>query len=182
MWDALDPRSHDPRGLSQADPREHEARDPRDVFTSGLDLPRGPERERAYLRSADRLHAQGARVERVVLDDDLKRDYQEFLQQGNRDRPDSDGRPTRTLEDVRDWAQEHGLPMLDGSVQFPDLRIVYEWPDGRRDVEDVEVLTPHYRGAHAAAKGRSGFTCYQGSGGSRVGGRSGQSSRGDRPF
>lgn len=34
---------------------------------------------RAYLRSADRLHAQGARLHRVVLDDDLKREYQAFL-------------------------------------------------------------------------------------------------------
>jgi DNA-binding MarR family transcriptional regulator len=137
---------------------------------------------RAYLRSADRLHAQGARVERVVLDDDLKREYQEFLQHGNRDQPESDGRPTRTSEEIREWAQEHALPMLEGSVQFPDLRIEYEWPDGRRDTEDVEVLTPHYRGAHAAAKARSGFTCYRGGGGARVGGRSGHSSRGDRPF
>ncbi len=295
MWDALDPRSDDPRELSHGDPREREQRDPRDAFTFGLDLPRGPERERvqvheheyalrgsearalatigafrvvpasdlrndqgghgdvrhgdlerlrkaglirriapaegqcrtalvtltergrdvlesqrnpdhdpgqrfyagpsksrelmhdaqlyrAYLRSADRLHAQGARVERVVLDDDLKRDYQEFLQHGNRDRADSDGRPTRSLDDVREWAHEHRLPMLNESVQFPDVRIEYEWPDGRRDIEDVEVLTLHYRGAHAAAKGRSGFTCYRGGGGGRVGGRSGQTSRGDKPF
>jgi DNA-binding MarR family transcriptional regulator len=295
MWDRLDPRADDSRELSARDPRELEERDPRDVFTSGLDLPRGPERERvyvdeqaydlrgsearalatigafrvvpasdvrddhgrrgdlrhgdlerlrdaglirriapaegerrtalvtltdrgrdllehqrrpdqepgqrfyagpsksrelthdaqlyrAYLRSADRLHAQGARVERVVLDDDLKREYQEFLQSGNRDRSDSDGRPTRTLDDIREWAQEHGLPMLDDSVQFPDVRIEYEWPDGRRDIDDVEVLTPHYRGAHAAAKGRSGFTCYRGGGGGRVGGRGSQTARGDKPF
>ena len=58
--------------------------------------------------------------------------------------------------------------MLDDVVQFPDLRIEYEWPDGRREIENVEVLTPHYRGAHAAAKARSGFTCYRG-GGARVG-------------
>src|SRR5262249_15233924 len=113
---------------------------------------------------------------------DLKREYQEFLQQGNRDRAESDGRPTRTLDEVREWAQDHGLPMLNESVQFPDLRIEYEWPDGRRDIEDVEVLTRHYRGAHAAAKGRSGFTCYRGGSGGRAGGRSGQTSRGDKPF
>jgi hypothetical protein len=29
------------------------------------------------------------------------------------------------------------------------------------DVEDLEVLTPHYRGAHAAGKTSSGFTCYR---------------------
>ena len=33
-------------------------------------------------------------------------------------------------------------------------------------VEDIEVVTPHYRGAHAAAKGRTGFTRYRVSTGS----------------
>ena len=51
--------------------------------------------------------------------------------------------------------------MVDGHVQFPDVRIEYERPDGRRDVEDVEVMTPHYRGAHAAAKVSAGFTRYR---------------------
>jgi DNA-binding MarR family transcriptional regulator len=136
---------------------------------------------RAYLRAAERLQSQGARVERVILDDELKREYQAFLQEGNRDRPDSDGRPTRTVGEVRDWADTHELPVLDDHVQFPDFRIEYEWPDGCREREDVEVLTPHYRGAHAAAKAGSGFSCYRGSS-ARVGGTSGRSGRGDRPF
>jgi len=65
------------------------------------------------------------------------------------------------------------LPVGDDGVQFPDVRIEYELPDGRRDVEDVEVTTPHYRGAHAAAKARAGFTRYR-AGGGRVGGRTGR--------
>jgi hypothetical protein len=72
------------------------------------------------------------------------------------------------------------VPVLDEAVQFPDLRIEYEWPHERHDIENVKMLTPHYRGAHAAAKARSGFTCYQG-GGHRIGGASGHS-RGGRPF
>jgi hypothetical protein len=32
--------------------------------------------------------------------------------------------------------------VLEGRVQFPDFRIEHEWPDGRRDVEDIEVTTP----------------------------------------
>jgi hypothetical protein len=32
-------------------------------------------------------------IRRVVLEQDLKREYQEFLQDHNRDRADSDGRP-----------------------------------------------------------------------------------------
>jgi DNA-binding MarR family transcriptional regulator len=136
---------------------------------------------RAYLRSADRLQAQGASIHRVVLEDDLKREYQAFLQEGNRDQPESDGRPTRSLEDIHEWAHTHDLPVLEDSVQFPDLRLEYEWPDGRRDIENVEVLTPHCRGAHAAAKARSGFTCYRGAS-TRVGGRSRRGGRGGRPF
>ena len=103
------------------------------------------------------------------------------MQEGNRDQPESDGRPTRSLEEVQEWARTHDLPMLQDSVQFPDLRLEYEWPDGRRDIENIEVLTPHCRGAHAAAKARSGFTCYWGAG-TRVEGRSGRAGRGGRPF
>ena len=51
--------------------------------------------------------------------------------------------------------------MVNGRVQFPDVRIEYEHPDGRRDVEDVEVTTLHYRGAHAAGKAAAGFTRFR---------------------
>lgn len=53
-------------------------------------------------------------------------------------------------------------------MHFPDCRIEYEL-DGRDRHEDVEVVTAHYRGAHAASRARAGFTCY-GRGG-RSGGR-----------
>jgi hypothetical protein len=45
-------------------------------------------------------------------------------------------------------------------VHFPDARIEYEDRDGCRRHEDIEVVTPHYRGPHAAAAARSGFRCY----------------------
>ena len=37
----------------------------------------------------------GLEIQRVVLEQDLKREYQEFLQEHNRGRADSDGRPDR---------------------------------------------------------------------------------------
>jgi hypothetical protein len=126
---------------------------------------------RAYLRTAERLASQGARVTRVVLDYELKREYQRFLQARNRQRSESDGRPTRSTDEIRDWANEHRLPFHENKVQFPDFRVEHEWPDGRREIEDVEITTPHYRGAHAASKARAGFTTFR-SGGSRVGGNS----------
>lgn len=157
----------------------HRTRDqePAQAFYAGLlrsrELTHDAHLCRAYLRSAERLRAEGARIGRVVLDYELKREYQRFLQERNRDRSDSDGRPDRTREEIQDWAHEHDLPMDEDGVQFPDVRIEYELPDGRRDVEDVEVTTPHYRGAHAAAKARAGFTRYR-AGGGRVGGRTGR--------
>src|SRR5688572_9226847 len=134
---------------------------------------------RAYLRVAERLQNDGARIHRVVLDDELKREYQRFLQERNRGRSDSDGRPTRTEAEIKEWAEDHHLTVVDGSVQFPDFQIEYEHPDGRHDVENVEVTTVHYRGAHAAGKVAAGFTRFRGTA-SRVGGSGG--SRGGEPF
>jgi hypothetical protein len=46
-------------------------------------------------------------------------------------------------------------------VHFPDVRVEYQEPDGRWEREDIEVVTPHYRGAHGASVARSGFSCYR---------------------
>jgi DNA-binding PadR family transcriptional regulator len=134
---------------------------------------------RAYLRVEERLRTEGARVSRVVLDYELKRQYQAFLQERNRGRSDSDGRPDRSPEEIRAWANEHDLPMVNGHVQFPDVRVEYERADGRAAVENVEVTTLHYRGAHAAGKAASGFTRFRGST-ARIGG--GNARGGGAPF
>jgi hypothetical protein len=136
----------------------------RQAFQHGVQRPRelkhDAELYRAYLEEADRLHEQGAHIHRVVLENDLKREYQEFLQERNRDRDDSDGRPDRDLDEILDWAREHELPCDEhGHMQFPDARIEYDI-DGRDQHLDLEVVTPHYRGAHAAAKSGSGFCLY----------------------
>lgn len=160
-------------------------RDPsaRQTFYAGIARVRDLEHDahvyRAYLRSADRFSQQGARVDRILLEAELKREYQQFLQSDNRDRPDSDGRPIRDREAIHAWADEHHLPVIDDRVQFPDVRVEYEWPDGRREIEDLEVMTVHYRGAHAAAKARAGFSRFR-MASARVGGASG-TGRG-RPF
>jgi hypothetical protein len=134
---------------------------------------------RAYERAAERLQAQGARIERVVLDYELKREYQTFLQERNRDRPGSDGRPDRSRDEIKQWAVEHDLPVVNDGVQFPDFRIEYERSDGRRDVENVEVTTVHYRGTHASGKAAAGFSRFRGST-ARVGGSS--TDAGSAPF
>jgi hypothetical protein len=133
-------------------------------FNHGVQKPRELKHDaevyRAYLEEAERLHNIDANIHRVVLENELKADYQEFLQERNRDRGDSDGRPDRELDEIRDWAREHDLPCDErGHVQFPDARIEYDI-DGRDHTLDLEVVTPHYRGAHGAAKSSSGFRLY----------------------
>ncbi len=149
------------------------------TFYAGLKKPRELSHDAqvyaAFRRAEARIRDQGGRVRRVVLDYELKRDYQRFLQARNQGRADSDGRPDRTAEEVAAWARQHDLPYFDDSVHFPDARIEYE--DAARDPrhEDIEVVTPHYRGAHAAGAARSGFRRYgagfagRGSGGGRGG-------------
>lgn len=135
------------------------------TFYAGVNRPRELDHD-AYLYAAYREEEARLRqehghvdVRRVVLEQDLKRDYQNFLQDNNRDRSDSDGRPDRDEEEIRRWAQDHELPYFDDRVHFPDFRVEYE-VDGRERHEDVEVLTQHYRGAHAAGCARAGFRLY----------------------
>ena len=165
------------RDLLEASRRDVDSPD-RQTFNHGVQKPRELKHDsevyRAYLEEAERLHDVGANIHRVVLENELKAAYQEFLQERNRDRDDSDGRPDRDPLEIQDWAREHNLPCDDqGHVQFPDVRIEYDI-DGHDHTLDVEVMTPHYRGAHAAAKSGSGFTLYfstRSGGGGRGGGR-----------
>ncbi len=131
----------------------------------------------AYVQAAERLAERGAEVDRIVLDCELKREYQEWLHARDRERADYDGHPDRTDQEIREWADDHDLPYFDDQVHFPDLRIEYHEMDGRHDHEDIEIVTAHYRGAHGAAVARSGFTAYRGAS-IRVGGRGGGSGRG----
>jgi len=156
------------RDLLESHRRDRDgSRDHSQAFYAELKKPREVEHDaqiyRAYEREAERLQERGARVERVVLDYELKREYQQFLQERNRGRADSDGRPDRDESEIREWAYEHDLPYSDGHVQFPDARIEYVDVDGGLDHLDVEVVTLHYRGAHGAAASRSGFSTFRGS-------------------
>jgi hypothetical protein len=176
------------RGRALLEANRRETHDARQEFYGGLRKPKELTHDsqvyRAYLKTAERLREEGATIRRVILDNELKREYQRFLQERNRGRSDSDGRPDRTPEEIHQWAFEHHLPEQDGHVQIPDARIEYEDRDGRLRTEDLEVETLHYRGGHAAAKASSGFTRHSGSTmrvvGSRGAGGGGGGGRGRR--
>jgi hypothetical protein len=156
----------------------------RQTFWAGVKRERELEHDlqvyRAYERAAERLAERDAWIERVVLDHELKREYQSWLHERDRDREDYDGHPDRTPDEIRDWALERDLPYFDDELHFPDLRIEYQEPDGRWNHEDIEVTTAHYRGAHAASVAESGFSRYRGIS-LRIGARaSGSRGRGGR--
>ena len=162
--------------------RDHEHHQ---TFYAGLTRERELEHDlqvyRAYEQAEARLLGRGAHIERVVLDHELKGEYQRWLHERDKDRDDYDGHPDRPPDEIREWAYEHELPYFDDEVHFPDVRIEYQEADGRWEREDIEVVTPHYRGAHGASVARSGFSCYGGislrisgrSGGGKGGGRHG---------
>jgi hypothetical protein len=74
------------------------------AFYAGLSRPRELAHDaqlyRAYVREEKRLRDQGADVHRVILDQELKREYQAWLQETNRGRPDGDGRPDRDPREI----------------------------------------------------------------------------------
>lgn len=147
----------------------HRTVDPsrRQQFYSGADRPRERSHDaqfyQAYLNAAERLRDRGARIERVQLDRELKREYQRFLQECNRGDRDTDGRPDRSETEIAAWAREHNLPYFDEQVHFPDVRIEYEDANGDIRYDDIEVITEHYRGAHRASAARCGFSMHDSS-------------------
>jgi hypothetical protein len=169
----------DGRDLLEANRRERED-DERQEFHAEVSRPRELEHDSqlfaAYLEVDERLRDQGAEIERVVLEVDLRREYQKWLQEHNKGNPNSDGRPGRDPREIEGWAYQHDLPYFDERVHFPDFRIEYEL-DGRDRHEDVEVMSEHYRGAYAGSKAQTGFTCYRGGGG-----RGGSGHKGGAPF
>jgi hypothetical protein len=104
------------------DPRWDDAREREDecqAFYAGVNRPRELDHDAhlyaAYREEHARLRQEHGHVEvrRVVLEQDLKRDYQDCLQDHNRDRSESDGRPDRDEEEIRRWVQDHELPYFD---------------------------------------------------------------------
>lgn len=111
----------------------------------------------AYRAEVEAIEKAGGKVRRVVLDFELKSGINSRMNQ--KDGPDKDKRRVQL-------AKEYSLPVVNGKLALPDLRIEYEDADGREKHQDVEITTRHYKGAHAASKAKTGFKMV------RAGGRS----------
>jgi hypothetical protein len=127
---------------------------------------------RAYRAEATRIEREGGRVRRVVLDYELKRDYQKFL--NRKDRPE--GADVR--HDRQAFAQANDLSIIRDHLELPDLRIEYVDQYGRLEHRDVELVTEHYSRGQLAGKAKAGFVRYRSS---SSGGRGSDSRRGGTP-
>ena len=159
-------------------------RTPAQAFYAGISKPANwrttPTCIGAYLRAAERLGARGGRVRRVVLDEELKRDYQRFLQAPNRRRRDSDGRPDRSAEEVAHWAREHELPYerrttcssltFASSTRSATARARSKTSRSRRRIIAAPMRRPR-PGPDSRAIGRPAHGCGGGGSGREAGGR-----------
>lgn len=113
---------------------------------------------RMYQVEAAGIEAQGGVIERVVLGEELKRqcyaDANEAALPGERQAA------------LVEAAARLELPVVDGHVEFPDLRVEYEMAGGERTRVDLELVTDAYRPGQIAAKQRAGFTLYSAHGSS----------------
>ena len=103
---------------------------------------------------AAEIKAAGGQVHRAVLDFEFKRKiYGELNKKGDC----GDLSYARRQEDL---AELHELPIVDGKVSLPDLRVEYETADGECAYIDLELATENYRPAHMSQELRAGFKIY----------------------
>lgn len=156
------------------DRREDPDHEPEQQFYAGLVKPRELAHDAQLYRmfEAERaqLESEGASVTRVVLDYELKAEYQDYVHE--QEQAGIDGDDAR-----RAFAQEHELPFTDGHIQFPDVRVEYENEDGGRACRDLELATEHYSRSRVGGKQSAGFRVYRAAG-ARL---SGSSRRGGSP-
>lgn len=109
---------------------------------------------RMYLAEARRIEAEAGKIQRVVLDYELKKHVYSELAKAH-EQP-----PLERAELQQSVAREHHLPVVEGRIVFPDLRIEYEMPDGEARRIDLELATRNYRSSHIRDKAAGGFKVY----------------------
>ncbi len=135
----------------------HTNRLPREQVTyHGLVKPKEAEHDaalyRLYQKEAARIEGAGGRPARVILDYELKRDLNRELARLPGEDEDSTERPH--------IADRHGLRMVEGRIQVPDLRVEYETADLEPRHIDLDLVTRDYRPGQISAKAQAGFSLY----------------------
>ena len=109
---------------------------------------------RMYQKAADEIESKGGKVLRVTLDYELKEKLYKKLGESQ-----EHGEVYRD-ERKQEIAREQHLPVVEGKVVLPDVRIEYETQEGDRDRVDLELATDHYRPQGLAEKASAGFQIY----------------------
>jgi len=128
------------------------------VFYHGFVKTRETEHDAAiyqlYQKEAENITRSGGKVTRVILDFELKKSVnRELAKLSSLPEEEQEGRKS-------DVASEHGLTVVKGRIQIPDLRLEYEDRDHNPARVDLELATGHYRHASLAAKSGAGFKIY----------------------
>jgi hypothetical protein len=113
---------------------------------------------RMYQIEAAAIEARGGHIERVVLDDELKREVYALANRGRTDSPEAGSLALAAA------ARACQVPIVDGHLELPDVRIEYATAEGQRTRVDLELVTPDYRRGQVAAKHAAGFTLYSAGG------------------
>jgi hypothetical protein len=107
-----------------------------------------------YQKEAKKISKEGGTPKRVVLDFELKK-------QVNRQVARIQAIPPAERERQRqEIAESHGLKIVEGKIQFPDVRIEFESRDQEQCKVDLECVTGHYKARQIAAKAAAGFKLY----------------------
>ena len=109
---------------------------------------------RLYQKAAGEIERSGGKVLRVQLDYELK---EKLYRKLGKAQTQDDGRNQRSKVA---FARELHLPVVNGKVAFPDLRIEYANQEMEISRVDLELATGHYHAEHLADKARAGFQVY----------------------
>jgi DNA-binding PadR family transcriptional regulator len=109
---------------------------------------------RLYQEAAQQIGREGGKVNRVVLDFELKKSINAKLARL------SALRETEREQRKRQIAEEHGLTVVNGKIPLPDLRLEYETADRDQTKVDLELATSDYHRDSLAAKVRAGFAIF----------------------
>jgi hypothetical protein len=107
-----------------------------------------------YHKEAQDISGSGGTVKRVVLDFELKKNVNRQLAQIQNLAP-----AERELQ-RQQIAEEHGLKIVNDTIQIPDLRMEYESREQEECRVDLECVTSHYKSQQIAAKKAAGFKLY----------------------
>jgi hypothetical protein len=123
-------------------------------FVKANEVPHDAGIYRMYQAETDRIQKEGGTIRRVVLDYELKRKVFSKLN------GQSAGSATDYSALKQQIAAENGLAVVNGRIQFPDLRIEFETREQEADRVDLELATGDYKDSEVQAKRAAGFKIY----------------------